>query len=425
MLHEIDQILNSFSKKSHVLIVNGHQGYLALHLAKRGFQVTILESNASNYELIVTLGKKYKVERNLKIVKWEDTDKLPEIEEEFELVICAHTFLLTGMKHGTDASRELFLKIKEACDYVLIIELRHDHNKWWDPYVENFNFSADFIKEYNCPSLNNRMMSPKIQLISDNNTRRFTFFDEEQKEIVTKNYPTDERNQDITIYQSKTKIIKEVKYSKAINNSAEKEKFNIENTPKRIQKKLKLPTYHETQKSSQSIFYIRDKINGLIVDENIELKQENLQNLIEIICNYSKNGYFHNDLRPWNLIVNNKEIALIDFEFLSKADNEPTGFPQWIAMLAIFNFLQQKNPRTWNLEKFITSSAQKIDFRDLASQIYFEEAWNVVYKYEKNLKEMDYLDVDNAIENFKMLIDKRFTKILCYWRSDSMNGGVA
>ena len=34
------------------------------------------------------------------------------------------------------------------------------------------------------------------------------------------------------------------------------------------------------------------------------------------ILSLSKYGYFHNDLRPWNVIVNNEEIGLIDFEFL-------------------------------------------------------------------------------------------------------------
>jgi predicted Ser/Thr protein kinase len=257
-----------------------------------------------------------------------------------------------------------------------------------------------------------------MHLISETNIQGFTFFDE-SKEIITKNYPVDARNEYVTLYQSKTKIIKEVK----IKNSAEQETLNLKRIPKKIRNKLKLPPRYEIKQSGESTFYIRNKIEGKIADEYIQLKPKNLQNFIELICQYSKYGYFHNDLRPWNVIVNNEEIALIDFEFLSKIDKDPTEFPQWLAMLAILNFLQQKSPRTWNFEEFIVSASQKIDFRNLASQIYFERAWRELHRHEKDLKEMDFIDVSESIENFKRLIDKKFENVFSYWNSDSVDAG--
>jgi tRNA A-37 threonylcarbamoyl transferase component Bud32 len=418
LIEQIDQILKNFPKNAHILLINGNQGYLALHLVKKNFKVTVLEPHESNFHLIEALKEEYNIQRKLKILKWENTEKIPDIKETFDLVICAHTFLFSNINNGIDVSKELFTKIKENFNYILIIELQHDHNKWWDPYVEKLEINAAYTKNIYCLPINNRAIQPKIHLISETNIQGFTFFDE-SKEIITKNYPVDTRNDYVTIYQSKTKIIKEVK----IMNSAEQETLNLKRIPKKIQNKLKLPLRYEVKQSGESTFYIRNKIEGKIADEYIQLKPKNLQNFIELICQYSKYGYFHNDLRPWNVIVNDEEIALIDFEFLSKIDKDPTEFPQWLAMLAILNFLQQKSPRTWNFDEFIAVASQKINFRHLASQIYFERAWSEVHRHEKYLKEMDFSDVTEAIENFKKIIDKKYKKVFSYWNTDSVDTG--
>lgn len=418
LVEQIDQILKNFPKNAHILLINGNQGYLALHLVKKNFKVTVLEPNELNYHLIEALKEEYSLQKKLTILKWKNTEKIPDVEETFDLVICAHTFLFSNINNGIDVSKELFTKIKENFNYILVIELRHDHNKWWDPFVEKLEINAAYIKNIYCPPINNRTTEPRMHLISETNIHGFTFFDE-SKEIITKNYPVDARNEYVAIYQSKTKIIKEVK----IKNSAEQETLNLRRIPKKIRNKLKLPSRYEIKQSGESTFYIRNKIEGKILDEYSQLKPENLQNFIELICQYSKYGYFHNDLRPWNVIVNNEEIGLIDFEFLSRIDRDPSDFPQWIAMLAILNFLQQKSPRTWNFEEFIVSASQKIDFRNLASQIYFERAWRELYRHEKVLKEMDFIDVSESIEIFKRLIDKKFENIFSYWNSNSVETG--
>jgi tRNA A-37 threonylcarbamoyl transferase component Bud32 len=418
LVDQINQILNSFPKDAHILLVNGNQGYLALHLAKQNFQVTVLEPNESNYDLIVALKKRYEIQENLTIIKWENIEKIPDIEETFDLVICAHTFLLSNINNGINISKELFKKIKENYNYILIIELRSDHNKWWNPYAEKIEFNATYSKKYYCLPFNNRIIEPEIHLISETNFREFTFFDE-PKEIIRKHNQADSRNEYITVYQSNTKIIKEIK----IINSAENEALNLQKVPKKIRNKLKLPSKYEIKQSGDTISYIREKINGEIADESIEIKPKHVQNFIKIICQYSKFGYFHNDLRPWNVIVNDEEIALIDFEFLSKIDKDPTEFPQWLAMLAILNFLQQKSPRTWNMDEFTAVASQKIDFRHLASQIYFERAWSEIHRHEKYLEEMDFSDVSEAIENVKKLIDKKYENVFLYWNSDSVDVG--
>ena len=43
---------------------------------------------------------------------------------------------------------------------------------------------------------------------------------------------------------------------------------------------------------------------------------------------FSSKGFFHNDLRPWNLLFDGSKIELIDFADTSKRDNDLTGLHQ-------------------------------------------------------------------------------------------------
>jgi len=57
---------------------------------------------------------------------------------------------------------------------------------------------------------------------------------------------------------------------------------------------------------------------------------------------YSKNGLFHNDLRPWNLLVDEHSVRLIDFGNVSTRDQDVTGLPQVVAYIGTILCLMGK-----------------------------------------------------------------------------------
>jgi serine/threonine protein kinase len=48
---------------------------------------------------------------------------------------------------------------------------------------------------------------------------------------------------------------------------------------------------------------------------------------------YSRHGLFHNDLRPWNLLVDEHSVRLIDFGNVSTRDQDVSGLPQVVAYI--------------------------------------------------------------------------------------------
>ena len=72
----------------------------------------------------------------------------------------------------------------------------------------------------------------------------------------------------------------------------------------------------------------RELVRGRVLNEG-DFGNLHIIELFHLIClRYSRNGFFHNDLRPWNLLFDGSKIDLIDFADTSKRDNDLTGLHQ-------------------------------------------------------------------------------------------------
>ncbi len=413
ILNELNELLKHFPKKSKILILNGNQGFIALNLAKLGHQVTILEPY--NFELIQSLRTRSKLEHFIEIIKWSNPEIPLDLADEFDLVICAETYLWLNQNFGEDNATQFMNKIYNQFHYILLIELSNDSAQWWLPYIKNNTFQGAFIKKYTNIVINNRIKPMNMAIISKNNPRELRIFDSEPMSTIKKNYPTDERNKDIGIYESNTKIYKKIRGKENSKSSAELEKLNIEAINIKIRKKLHLPEFQELLNEAGELLIAREKFQGEIVYDQRELNSNSVEMFLNLMFSYSRYRYFHNDLRPWNIIIAENQVHLVDFENLIPKDQDPSGFPQWIPMLAVCNYLSQESKREWKLETFLEVSARLIDFRHPLSQIYYEDSWHLLHNNKSKILKLDFLDAEKAIKGFLEILNPNFTQIQRYW----------
>lgn len=410
ILNELTELLKNFSKKSKILIVNGNQGFIALTLAKLGHQITILEPY--NFELIQVLRVHWKLEDLIKIVKWNESEIPLILEDNYDLIICAQSYLYLNQNFGIVKTKQFMNYLHNQFNYILCIELDGDSGKWWNPFVGTHNFLSTFLKVYSNVLINNRIKPINMFLISRTNPRHLRIFDFEPMSIIEKDYQHDGRNNHIEIYESNTEIHK--KLQKATNPEY-LEKSNVDAISSRIRKELKLPEFWESRSLGGEIFVSREKSIGNTIYNQVVPYANSVKMFLNLMMNYSRRRYFHNDLRPWNVVANENQIELIDFENIGRKDQDPSGYPQWIPMLAVCNYLSQDVSRVWKFDEFLDTVTKFIDFRQPVSQIYYEESWYLLCKNKTKILKLDFLNVENAINGFLEIINPNFTRIQKYW----------
>ena len=99
--------------------------------------------------------------------------------------------------------------------------------------------------------------------------------------------------------------------------------FQMDNPESSFFPKLELVSYGRAIVES-----VRELVPGRVLDEG-DFGNLQIIELFHLTClRYSRNRYFHNDLRPWNLLFDGSKIDLIDFADTSKRDNDLTGLNQ-------------------------------------------------------------------------------------------------
>jgi hypothetical protein len=249
-------------------------------------------------------------------------------------------------------------------------------------------------------------------LISRTNPKNLRIFEFEPMSIIEKNYPHDGRNNHIKIYESDRGIHKKVEKTM---NPVFLEKSNVDAISSRIRKELRLPEFWESRSLGGEIFVSREKSIGNTIYNQAVPYPNSAEMFLNLMMNYSRRRYFHNDLRPWNVIANENQIELIDFENISRKDQDPSGYPQWIAMLAICNYLSQDVARVWKFDEFLDTVTKFIDFRQPISQIYYEESWYLLRKNKSMILKLDFLNIENAVNGFLEIVNPNFTRIQKYW----------
>jgi hypothetical protein len=254
--------------------------------------------------------------------------------------------------------------------------------------------------------------------VSKSNPLNFDLFQEYPMRKLSKSRNL--ANFNIEYFETENKIIKLNKSMKTIVSSHTTEFNNLRKIPNKIIKKIKLPNEVLLQENASGIITIRDKYPGynLYRAESINNKKCLTNDLVETMVKYAEYGFFHNDLRPWNVIVNECSTHLIDFESLSYEDDDNLKIPQWLSLFAVLSFIaMHSTSHEWNLTEVIEISRRYIEYENPVSQIYYEPAWKLLPRFKNIILNYNFADLDTTINSFTKIIQKNYKQEFQFWEN--------
>lgn len=112
--------------------------------------------------------------------------------------------------------------------------------------------------------------------------------------------------------------------------------------------KRAFPRVKQVQHGRAVIEMTRDQVIGRPIDARDVSCPQILNSFIEECRWLSENRLFHNDLRPWNLLVADEKVRLIDFADASSRDSDTVGLSQVSAFIGTILVLTGKLTLTAN-----------------------------------------------------------------------------
>jgi tRNA A-37 threonylcarbamoyl transferase component Bud32 len=361
------------------------QGYLSFNLSKYCITIDAVDGCLQNIELCNLIKREF----NLNNIKFHHTDALNfEFPHEYDIIIICNVIHHICHQNSIETTLDYLRKISQESKVSLLELTNSDENQDWscslpesnNIFTEVFEFS-DKISEFT-----NHLNSKKRPLfIGSNNLIYFneTFFCFQKKIKSSHKFDRNINNGFKSYFYCEDKIVKQYKgiEDDYLRKELQKEKafYNI-NVCNISSKALIHNEFYST-------FLVRDKIEGTLLyefleDASTDTKIEIIKKIINQLAYYEKIGFYHNDLRLWNILVDAKyNIYIIDYSSFSKNAEDIYGnsvyFSFAILLTEIFklkflHFPFRLLPELTNLPKsifalivYITNTLKNISFTEL------------------------------------------------------------
>lgn len=133
----------------------------------------------------------------------------------------------------------------------------------------------------------------------------------------------------------------------------------LEIVPSQIAEELQLPTLHGRINGRAVVTLTREYIAGSeMVEHSPALPSEIVLALMTLGSNFAKHGYFHNDIRPWNVIWSAGKPTFIDFADASRQDLDVQGIPNIAALFGTILYFSGLAPKGFALDDSPTFADQ-------------------------------------------------------------------
>lgn len=186
-------------------------------------------------------------------------------------------------------------------------------------------------------------------------------------------------------------------------------------------KSIKIPRYFYMYKDDNTILIIREKIEGLLLYDVLKDTPNNMDFCIEYIykqlVELAREGYFHSDVRSWNILLTSEGPRLIDFSSISRVPKDVVWpFDLNLTLNALFNQIQKRkvypNYEEIPVDMFIENSNS---FSKTLLEAYQEGSVysaNCLERFSLSTVELLFIkDLDRIKRDLLRSIDKRDTEL--------------
>lgn len=354
-LELVKKIYNQLSTKLNrglkVLDLGCAQGFFSLHLASMGASVKGVDFLDKNIILAQALADENpSFDITFEVGRVEDTIS-NLADNQYDLVIGFSVFHHIVYEFGLDYTKQLIKTLSQKVKVGLFeLALRQEPLYWaqaqaQEPQelIESFYFIKKIAQFHNHLSNINRpffIASNKYFILND-------FIEEIQEYKVSSHKLSNNTHQNTRKYYiTSNSFIKVLSFANEERKEINKNEFENETSFLRKINSINnsFPKLIMTIKNGDEAILIREKLDGLLLSEIIENKimynpEDVINSVLSQLVILEQQGFYHNDLRTWNIIVSNNNYKLIDFGAIS-SNNQDCIWP-YDTFLSLINFIQE------------------------------------------------------------------------------------
>ena len=370
-----DLLKNHYKRNIRVLDLGCAQGYFSLNLAIRGAIVTGIDNCQENINLCIELAKsnnslttKFLKENIQDFIYSQDLD-------DFDLVIGLSVLHHISFGDGYHKAKDLVDFISSKIPHgIFEIALKTEPLYWADALHRNptkLINNYDFINQIALMETHLSDVSRPIFFTSNSLIISESFVTGFDRVLLSSHkFEQNAHDKSRKYYLSENLFIKKFNFDSHANKDNNELEFDneIRYLENRNLKTVRPKLYYKFKNKKNGII-VRDKIKGdllykVISNFDINTKKNIIKQLLNSLIILEKNGLYHNDLRIWNIIINDEnKVSLIDFGAISdsKTDCEWPRNPYLSFIILIIEIFTEDFSYHTPSRKIILQNLDKID----------------------------------------------------------------
>ena len=403
-----------------ILDIGASQGFFSVGLALDGNCVTAIDHNLDNVLFVQGLADYYSIQDKLDCQNLDINDFIKSNSQEYDLVLCFSVLHHEYWKNGAESTRQVIDYLRRTCAVGIYELALKDEPLYWSaslptsPLDDFMNYV--FIDEI--ASVNNHLSDSQrpIFLVSD----KFMLIEESLTPIHDGFIPphpfVDEMHRRRRAFLIDGNLLKFEYSFPSINHyrELENEYEFLSRATDEIRQDLDLPTVACFSKGSFVSRLTRTFIPGKRIDQVLNAtNSKEIESAVLIhLRKWAKHGLYPNDLRPWNVIVqDDARVSYIDYGRSSDSCNDANGLNCIYALLTLLLYIRRSNPKSFTLApEEILSNLWDLEVVDLNlewTEGFFEELTSSDFKLLQLISHEDILKFNTQVKRLFTLTQER------------------
>ena len=395
-------------RKLKILEIGASQGFLTLALAKMGHLVTSIEWESKNYEFMKLMQKTH-YELAATNIHFLEIDELESISgEKFDLALVVGT--LDHVYRCLNVDKQLvfsdFIRTNSrAAIWEIPVFEQYAHWNWSLPenmlsLLERYSYLKEitWLRSHSRGALRPIIYSSDELIYSNNQLKKF-----KKENIHQKHQYVDGKTLSRKTFEVEDSIIKTEIHPQ---NMAERSEIFLESKfliswPKESDHEFSFPRVVKLERGVLISQFEREAVPGSRIDEVLSSSNADqiLEKFLSLISKLAKLGVFPNDLRPWNILWDERDCHLIDFSSTDYFDRDVLLGPQVVSFLATADYIvsTKLGDPTWRLDNIIELlSEQEFVFSEF-SELIFDFAWREIISDHDFVIKLPFQDLKSAL----------------------------
>ena len=341
-----------------ILDIGASQGYFSLGLALDGNYVTAIDDNFDNVSFVQGLADYYSIQDKLDCQNLDINDFIKSNSQEYDLVLCFSVLHHEYWKNGTESTKQVIDYLRRTCDAGIFELALRDEPLYWGASLPTSPLDDFLDYRYidQIATVDNHLSASRrpIFLASDkyiSSNQKLTAINDG---LIPPHPFVDEKHRRRRAFLIDGHLMKFEFPSSSANQfwELENEYEFISKASDEIRNGLNLPKVMDFSKTEFVTRLVRTFIPGKRIDQVLnEVNSKQIESAILIHLKlWAKYGLYPNDLRPWNLIVqDDANVSYIDYGRSSEFCNDANDLDCLFSLLTLLVYIRRADSQRFTI----------------------------------------------------------------------------